>query len=493
MQVKEIKTEGLSRELEVTVPAGDIDKHVESRLKEVGKTIKLPGFRPGKVPLAILKKRYGRAVMGEVLEQAVNESSAKALEDKKLRPAAQPKIEVVGEFDEGKDLTFKMEVETLPEFEVMDLKGLKLEKPVAKVEKKTIDETLERIASQNKTGKPVEEDRPSKKGDILVIDFHGKTKDDGVEHPGMHAHGSRLELGAGQFIPGFEDQLTGKKAGEKVEVEVKFPEDYGATELAGREAVFDVDIQAIEEATEAKIDDDFAKQLGFDDEKALRDAVEHQIKSDYDSHSRLKMKRQLLDVLDEKHKFDVPAGMLNAEYENILQQMEQERKSNPEMAEENISDEEKEELKQIAERRVKLGLILSDIGNNNGVTISDQELQRAVIAEAQKYPGQEKMVFDFFQKNRQALEGLRAPLFEDKVVDLLFDKAEVSEKEVSVEDLTSHDDEEEAKPKAKKKSTAKSKKADSGDDKEEKKTETETETAKKPASKSKSSKSKKSA
>lgn len=454
MQVKEISHKGLKHNLEVTVPASDIAKHTESRLKEVGKTVRLPGFRPGKAPMDILQKRYGRAVMGEVLEKAVNESSAQAMKERNLRPAMQPKIEVK-EFDEGKDLTFSLEVEVLPEIKIADMKGLKLEKPVAKVEKKQIDETLERIAKSNQQTKKIESDRATKKGDVVVMDFHGRTADDNVQHPGMHAHGARLELGSGQFIPGFEDQLIGKKAGEKVEVKVSFPKDYGAAELAGRDAIFDIDLHEIHEPAEATIDDEFAKMLGFDDEKALRAAVEEQMKKDYDSLSRLKLKRQLLDALDEKHQFEIPATMLDAEFDLITRQIEQERKA---QGGEDITDEEKGELKEIAGRRVRLGLVLSEFGNANKIKVADQELQRAIIAEAQKFPGQEKMVFEFYKKNPQAIESLRAPIYEDKVVDLIFSQAEISEKSVTVEELTAEDEDELPYSAGKKKAASKKKK-----------------------------------
>lgn len=450
MQVKEINAKGLNRELEVTVPANDIAKKREERLQEVGKTVKIAGFRPGKVPAAMLEQKYGRAVMGEVLEAVVNEATAAALKEKDLRPAMQPKIEVK-EFDEGKDLTFKVELEVLPKVEVKDLKGLKLEKPVVKIEKKQIDETLERIASHHKDSSPVEGDRALINGDLAIITFHGRTKDDNVAHEGMHAHGVKLELGSGQFIPGFEEQLIGKKKGDKVEVNVTFPENYGASELAGREAIFDVDVEDIHEAKPVTINDDFAKQLGFDDEAKLREAVEHQIKSDYEGQSRMKLKRQLLDHLDETHKFEVPQGMVDAEYEGIVQQIQAERQA----AGEEVTDEEKEELKTIAERRVRLGLVLSELGNREKVNVSDQELQRAVIMEAQKYPGQEKMVFEFYQKNRNALESLRAPIFEEKVCELIFKDAAITDKDVTVEELMA--DDEEAAEKPKKKTAAKKK------------------------------------
>ncbi len=452
MQVKEIKSEGLSHELEVTVPKEAIAKLVEARLVEVGKTVKVDGFRPGKVPMNMLQQKYGRAVLGEVLETAVNENTAKVIADKKLRPAMQPKIEVK-EFDEGKDLIYKMEIEILPEFDVMDVKGLAIEKPVAKIEDKDIDEALKRITEQHKGSKKISGDRATKKGDIVIMDFSGRTADDNVEHDGMKAEGTKLELGSGQFIPGFEDQLVGQKAGKALEVKVKFPDEYGAKELAGRDAIFDVTIQEIHEQTDAVVNDDFAKELGFDDEKALRDAVKNQLTSDYSNQTRLKMKRQLLDTLDDKHTFEIPQGMVTAELEGITNQIEQERKMNPEASEE-ITDEEKEELAAIAERRVRLGLVIAEIGQQNKVTVADQELQRAVISEAQKYPGQEKMVFEFYQKNPDALENLRAPLFEDKVVDIIFDGAKVTEKEVSIEELMKEDEERAPKKKASSKKSA---------------------------------------
>ena len=457
MQVKDIKSEGLKVELEVTVPTADIKKKQEVRLKEVGKTAKLPGFRAGKVPMKMLEQKYGRAVMGEVLELVVNDATAKALKDKNIRPAMQPKIEVK-EFDEGKDLVFMMELEKLPTFDVMDLKGLKLTRPVAKVDSKAVDETLERLASGNRSMKPVE-GRATKKGDIAVITFHGRTADDNVEHEGMHAHGVELELGSNRFIPGFEDQLVGKNAGEKIEVKVTFPADYGAKELAGRDAIFDTIIESISEAGPGEINDDLAKKLGMEDVSALKAAVEQQMNAEYDMQSRMKVKRELLDILDDKHDFEIPQSMVDAEYKGIVAQIEAERKANPAENGPELTEEEREELELIAERRVRLGLILSEIGNKEKITVNDKELQRAVIMEAQKYPGQEKMVFDYYQKNRNALDMLRAPIFEEKVVELIFKDATITDKEVTVEELTKEDDDLDLKPKkgGKKKAATKDK------------------------------------
>ncbi len=473
MQVKELKNEGLAYELEVTVDAKEIDKEIDAHLVEYSKKVTLPGFRKGKVPMDLMKQRYGRAVMGEVLEKAVNDSSAKALMEKKLKPAMQPKIEVTS-FDEGKDLKFTINVEVLPTFKIMDMKGIKLEKPVAKVEKKAINEALEQVAKGNKDSVKVE--RAAKKGDVVVMTFHGRTKDDNHKHPGMHAHGHKLELGSGQFIEGFEAQLTGKKAGDKVEVNVKFPDEYHAEELKGREAIFDVEVEEIQEYAETKIDEEFAKKLGFEDKKGLEAAVEEQIQSQHDQLSRMKLKRALLDVLDEGHDFDVPAGMLDMEYEAILQQVRMERQAELKDGKLELEKGEEEELRAICERRVRLGMVLSEIGQTNNIQVNDQELQRAVIREAQRYPGQEAQIFEYYKKNRAALDSLRAPLFEDKVVDFILELADVKEKTMSVEELSADDDESYV---SKKKGTKKAAPAKSG----KAKTESKDSAAKKPAAK----------
>lgn len=437
MQVKQLKQDGLLHELEVTVQASEIDTRVDSRLKEVGKTIRLPGFRPGKVPLPLLKQKYGRAIMGEVLEIAVNESSQKALEDKGLQPAMQPKIEVKS-FDEGKDLTFTLSVEVLPKVKVADYKGLELEKPVAKADDKSIDEAIARIASSRRTSKTVESARASKNGDIVVIDFKGRTASDNVEHPGMTAQGHHLELGGGRFIPGFEDQLTGKKSGAEVEVRVTFPEEYPVPALAGQEAIFDVTIHEIRELAETEINEEFAQSLGMQDVPALRKAVEEQINRELDQQSRLILKKKLLDKLDDAHDFEIPQGMRTQELENITRQVMMDHQQSGGEAE--LTDDEKAELEMIAERRVRLGLVLAEIGKDNQIRVSDQELQKAVITEAQKYPGQEKRVFDYFSKNRSALEGLRAPIYEDKVIDFILELSKISTREVTPAELVEEEE-----------------------------------------------------
>ena len=452
MQATELKSEGLSYEYEVTVPFKEIDPRVDAKLVSYSQNIRMPGFRPGKVPLKLMKQKHGKAVLGEVLEEMVNETSKKVLDDKKLRPAMQPKIEVK-EFDDGKDLIFTMVVELVAGVEVVVFKGLIVERPVDAVEDETIDNALKRLAAQRQDSKVVEGKRGAKDGDIAVIDFAGRTADDNVEQPGMAAQGHHLALGSDTFIPGFEEQLKGAKAGSDIEVKVTFPEDYGAEELAGRDAIFDVTVHELREPVEAEINDDFAKNFGLEDLEALRKAVSEQMAQEYEGQSRLKVKKQLLDHLDEKHEFDVPAGMVDIELEQITRQVEMDARQRG--AESELSDEEKEELKDIAVRRVKLGLVLSEIGRNNNIQVSDAELQQAVIREAQKFPGQEKQVFDFYSKNRNALESLRAPLFEEKTVDFILELAEIKEKKVSVDELTAEDDESEAPKKAKKKASSK--------------------------------------
>ena len=458
MQVKQLKQDGLLHELEITIHADEIDNRINIRLKEVSKTVRLPGFRPGKVPLPLLKKKYGRAIMGDILESTVNESSQKALEDKGLQPAVQPKIEVKS-FDEGKDLTYTLAVEVLPKIEVTEYKGLELEKPVAKADDKAIDESLTRIASSRRSSKPIESKRASKEGDIVVIDFRGRTAEDGKEHAGMAAEGHHLELGSGRFIPGFEDQLTGQKAGAQVEVKVTFPEEYPAKELAGKDAIFDVTVHEIRELSDAEIDEAFAQSLGMEDVAALRKAVEEQINRELDQQSRLILKKKLLDELDSAHEFEIPEGMKQQELQNITQQVLMDYQSRGGSAE--ITDEEKEELEAIADRRVRLGLVLAEIGKENKIRVSDQELQRAVIGEAQKYPGQEKKVFDYYAKNRHALESLRAPLYEDKVIDFILELSSITTKDVTPEELMSAEEEVLADvEKAKSKKGAKGKKSE---------------------------------
>jgi trigger factor len=466
---KEIEKDGLKRVYTVDVPAETLDKQADTRLAEIAVTVQVKGFRKGKAPMNVIRAQYGDRIMGEILEKVVNTESQKVLNDNKIKPAAQPQIEITS-FEKGEPLSFKMTVESLPEFDVMDFKGMKLTKPIVDVDDSELEDALNRIASQNSDSKPITTKRAAKKGDIAVIDFDGSV--DGEKRDGMKGEKFNLELGGGQFIPGFEDQIIGKKAGEDVTVNVTFPENYGSQELAGKDAVFECHIHEIHEKFNSEVNDDLAKKLGIDDLEALKTILREQMQGEYAQHTRMKVKRELLDRLDEGHKFELPPMMVAQEYDMIAKQMEQEKHKEMHDAGKDhdcegshLTDEEKDELKSIAERRVKLGLVLSEIGTQNKVTVNQDDLQKAVIAEARKYPGQEAQVFEFYQKNKNALESLRAPIFEEKVIDYILEQADVTEKKVTVEELTKEDEAEtatteEKKPAAKKKAPAKKKTED---------------------------------
>lgn len=440
MQITETSAEGLRRDFKVVITAQDIESRVQTRLTEVGKTLKIPGFRPGKVPMPILKQRYGQSVMGEVLEEAVNDGAQRAASDNNLRPALQPKIEVL-KFDPGQDLEFAVQIEILPEIEPADLSGVEIEKPVAAVADDAVTESLSRLSKGRRTTEKVEEDRAAVTGDILLINFDGSV--DGEKRPGMQGEDYELELGSGSFIPGFEEQLVGAKADSDVTVNVTFPEAYHAAELAGKAALFEVKVKEIRVGKDAEINDDLAKSFGFDDLEALKKAVSERMSDEYGTTSRLRAKRALLDKLAELHSFDVPAGMVEIEFEQIWKRLQEELANGG--AEEEGKDEEalKTEYRDIAVRRVRLGLLLSEIGRRNNITVSRDELNKAMIDEVRRYPGQEQQVFDFFRKNPQAVESLRAPIYEDKVVDFILGNVKVNEVTVSVEELMRDPDEDE--------------------------------------------------
>ncbi|MTI08475.1 trigger factor [Curvivirga aplysinae] len=460
MQINETKNEGLSREYTVTVSASDIDARVDTRLQEVGKTINLPGFRKGKVPLTILRQRFGKSVMGEVLEAAVNESSSEVVSKNELRPAMQPKIEIES-FDEGKDLVFKMGVECMPEIKEMDFASIELTKYKAKIEESEVDEALERIAKDFRKSEPVAKARKAKEGDVVVIDFKGSV--DGVEFPGGAGEGHNLELGSGQFIPGFEEQLVGAKPGDSLEVNVTFPEEYHAEDLKGKAAVFAVDVKELREYVETAIDDELAKNLGLDDLDQLKSNISERLEADYDQFARNRTKRQLLDALQEGHDFEVPAGMVEQEFDSIWKQFEQAKEAG-QLDEDDASkdeDELKAEYREIAVRRVMLGLLLSEIGTKNNIQVAQDDLNKAIMNEARKYSGQEMQVMQYYQQNPEAMASLQAPIFEDKVVDFLVEMAKVTEEEISVEELVKDPDEAESKPAKKAKAKKAAKKATS--------------------------------
>ncbi len=438
MQITETHSEGLKREFKVTVPSGDIEQQVQNRLAELGRQVRLPGFRPGKVPMTVLRKRYGSSIMGEVLERAVSDSSAQAMRDHGLRPALQPKIEIVS-FKEGDDLEYKMAVELLPEIAPVDFASLKLERLRPEIPESEIEKALERIARPHRKSEAVE--RAAEAGDEVVVDFTGTV--DGKEFPGGNANDFHMELGSGRFIPGFEDQLVGAKAGEKRTVKVTFPAEYGAADLAGREAEFAVTVKEVRHLLAPSIDDELAKELGFDSLDALRKTVREQLEREYGAIARQRLKRALLDQLAAKHDFAVPPGMVDLEFASIWKQFEEARSQNKDaVAEDAGKDEEtlKSEYRAIAERRVRLGLLLSEIGTKNAISVTQEEVSRALGEEARRHPGYEKKVIEFYRKNPEALANLRAPIFEDKIVDFILEMADVSERTVPIEDLLRGDE-----------------------------------------------------
>lgn len=459
MQVTETKAEGLIREFTVVIPAGDIEDKVTTRLDEISKTVKLPGFRPGKVPSTILRQKYGQSIMGEVLEGAVNETSQQTITDKELRPATQPKIEIT-KFEEGTDLEYTMAVELFPEIEIMDFKTVSLERLSVPIKDEEVQETLERIADANKGSEPAKSKaKKVAKGNIAVIDFVGSV--DGEEFEGGAGQDYKLEIGSNTFIPGFEDQLIGLKAGEEKDVEVTFPEEYGAENLAGKDAVFKCSVKEIHTVVPAEIDDELAKKVGMETLDSLKDAIREERSKEFDQMTRQHVKKHLLDALDAGHSFELPPTLVQGESDQIWQQFEETRKNNPEQIDEDDKDKSDDELKaqylEIAERRVRLGLVLAEVGRVNTIELSPEDLNGAIMQEASRYPGQEQAVFEYFQKNPQALDSLRAPLFEEKVVDFILELANVTEKEVTSEELLNslNDTDVAEKPAKKKKATKK--------------------------------------
>ena len=442
MQVTEVAADGLKRAYKVVVPAGEIEGKVDARMKTLARTARMPGFRPGKAPIPLLKKQYGRQVMGEILEEAVKNGQQEAISSNNLRPALQPKVEVTS-FPDGGDLEFSMDLEVLPEVPEIDLKALSLTRPVAEVEEAQVERSLEGLGRMRRHHHPLSEPRPAETGDLVVVDFEGSV--DGVPFEGGKAEDARLDLGSGRMIPGFEEGIAGHSAGESFDLDVTFPADYAKADLAGKAAVFAVTLKEIQAPHEPAIDDDFAKSMGVEDLGDLKVKIRERLAEEYAKMGRARLKRLLLDQLADAYAFEVPAGMVELEFQSIWAQLQQEmQRTGQDFASMGQTEDElKAEYGAIAERRVRLGLILSDVGTKNGVRVEPQELQQALIEQARQYPGQERQVFDYFRSNQAALDGLRAPIFEDKVVDLVIGQAEVKEEKVSADDLMKDPDEEE--------------------------------------------------
>src|SRR5271157_2268464 len=504
MQVTETAADGLKREYTITVPADDLEREITRRLGEIGRQVQLPGFRPGKVPMQILRTRFGPSVRGEVLQNTLQASSAEAISERKLRPALPPKVDIVSA-NQGADLEYKMAIELLPEIPEPSFAELDIERLVVEVPDEEVDRAIERIAEQQRKSEAVE--RPAENGDILIVDIEGRI--DEQEIPGAGGKDRQIVLGAGSSIPGFEDQLVGATAGEHRKVRVTFPADYAAADLAGKDADFDVDVKEVRQRLPIAIDDELGQAVGLENLGELRQELRQRMQRDYDAASRLRLKRSLLDKLAERHDFPVPPGMVDLEFDNIWGQYEARREAPPAVAGAEVmpaageagaeampaageagaeampaaraagaeampaageagaeaipaareagaeaipaisdgdaaptaagpgENEEaaRAECRRLAERRVRLGLLLAEVGRNNNITVTQDEVNQAITREARRHPGHERQVLDFYRQNPGTIDALRAPIFEDKVIDFIIELAKIGERTVTPQEL----------------------------------------------------------
>jgi trigger factor len=485
MQVTETNADGLKREFRIVIPAGELEDKVTNRLGEIGRTINLPGFRPGRVPMQILRRRFGPSVLGEVLESTVQGSSAEAIRENNLRPALPPKVDIVS-FSEGADLEYKMSLEVLPEIPEPSFGNLDIERLVVEVPDEDIDRAIARIAEQQRKSEVVE--RPAESGDIIVVDVEGRVGEQ--EIPGASGKDRQIALGSGNFIPGFEDQLIGASAAQHRTVRVSFPDDYGAADFAGKEAIFEVDVKEVRGRLPIVLDDELGKAVGLESLAELRQEVQQQMQRDYDAAARLRLKRVLLDRLAASYDFAVPPSMVELEFDSIWRQYQAEKERERAAQSENAdgeaaqaavvepsgeeaqaaaasgdeidpvqgaagetaadppqaagaSDSEeavKAEYRRIAERRVRLGLLLAEVGRSNNITVTQDEMNQAITREARRHPGYERQVLDFYRQNPEAVANLRAPIFEDKVIDFIVELAKVEERKITPQELLSMPD-----------------------------------------------------
>ncbi|WKA31559.1 trigger factor [Bradyrhizobium roseum] len=451
MQVTETLAEGLKHEFKVSVPASDLDAKAGAKLIDLKDKVKLNGFRPGKVPVSHLKKVYGRSVMAETIDQTIRDTNTQIFTDRGFRLATEPKITMPTEQKEveellaGKsDLTYTVAIEVVPTIQLADFKTFAVEKPVVEVTDAEVDEAIKRIADQNRPYAAKSEGAKAANGDRVTISFKGRIN--GELFDGGTGEGIPLVIGAGQFIPGFEEQLVGIGAGETRTLNVTFPKNYASEKLAGQPAEFETTATLIEAPGEATIDDEFAKTLGLESLDKLKEAARERLVAEFAGATRQRVKRALLDRLDDSHKFEAPPSLIEEEFNLMWNSIKAEMESSGKTFadEDTTEDAAKEEYKKIADRRVRLGLVLSEIGEKNKITVTDDEVGRAVIERARSMPGREKEVWDYYRSNANALAQLRAPIYEDKVVDFILELANVTEKKVSREDLFKEDDEKSA-------------------------------------------------
>jgi trigger factor len=446
-QITETVSEGLKREFKVVVPATDLASKADERLVELKDRVRLNGFRPGKVPVSHLKKIYGRAVMAETIESAVRQANAKIVTDRGFRLVREPQVTMpteegaVDQMIDGKsDLAYTVAIEILPPIELADFKGIKLERQTAEVTEAEVEEAVNRIAEQSRPYEPRGDSGKAEKGDRVVIDFTGKL--DGVPFEGGTGGDVGINIGSNTFIPGFEDQLIGIAAGEKRTINVTFPQVYPNEKLAGKNAEFDVAVKSVEAPKPVAVDDEFAKSLGLESLAKLKEMVKERLAREHAAMSRQKIKRQLLDELDARHKFTPPPSLVEDEFNNVWKTVQDDLAAQKRtFADENTTEEKaKEEYRGIAERRVRLGLVIAEIGERNKIQVTDEEVTRAVMDRARQAPGHEQQVWEFYRNNPNALASLRAPIFEDKVVDYILELAQITEKPVSREELYKQDD-----------------------------------------------------
>ncbi|MDF1609910.1 trigger factor [Hoeflea sp. YIM 152468] len=470
MQVTETLAEGLKRELKVVVPAADMASQLNEKLAEAKSKMQIKGFRPGKVPISHLKKVYGKSMMAQLVNEMIQEKPTSILSERGEKAATQPEISMTEDEKEADqilngaaDFEFTIAYEVIPAFDVADMSSIKVVREVVDVPAEEVEEQVLRVAENSRTYEP--KTGKAADGDKVTIDYLGKL--DGEPFEGGADQDAELVIGSNRFIPGFEEQLVGLKEGDEKVIKVTFPEDYQAAHLAGKEVTFDITVKAIAAPGELEINDELAKTLGLDSADKLREVVQSQIESQYGQITRQKLKRQILDQLDEAHKFESPSKLVDAEFESIWRQINQELTDNNKTFEDEDTTEEaaREEYRTLAERRVRLGLVLSKIGEEAGIQVSDEELQRSLFEQVRKFPGQEKEIYEYFQKTPGAVASLRAPIFEEKTVDHMLTIIDVTDKPVSKEELMA-DDEAEAsdKPEPKKKKAPVKKKAAKKDD-----------------------------
>jgi trigger factor len=449
MEVTETLSDGLKREFQVQVPAADLEARVAERLGELKDRVQLRGFRPGKVPVTHLRKIYGKAVMAETIEAVIRELNAQIVSERGLKLAMEPKVTIPNEASAVEkviggqsDLAYTLALEILPKIELADFKGIKLERQVAEVTEAQVNDALQKIAEQNRPFAVKAEGAKVEKGDRIVIDFSGRI--DGAPFEGGTGGDVGVNVGAGTFLPGFEDQLVGMTAGETRVVKVTFPDNYLNTQLAGKSAEFDVTVKSLEAPGQVTLDDAFAKSLGLESLDKIKQAVKGRLQQEHAALSRQKLKRQLLDELDEMHKFALPPTLAEDEFKNVWTTVENDLKAQGRtFADEGTTEEKaREEYRAIAERRVRLGLVLAEIGEKNKITVTEEEITRAIVERARQVPGREQEVWEYYRKTPAAVAAVRAPIFEEKVVDFLIELATVTEKQVSREDLLKDEEDE---------------------------------------------------